>query len=73
MTALELLAIAAVWGVLTWRAQLSGEMGVIYPTVFLRRRKWPGVFTAMIAFRWFQVAGLVVVGALFATGVLPLR
>ncbi len=73
MTALELLAIAAVWGALTWRAQVSGEMAAIFPMGTFQRRKWPGFFIALLALRWFQVAGLVIVAALFAVGVLPLR
>lgn len=70
----ELLAIAGVWAALTWRAQSSGEMSLFsVPLVYLRRRKSPGVFAALLALRWLQVAVLVVVAGLFAIGVLPLR
>jgi hypothetical protein len=71
-TIIEVLALAAVWAAFTWRAQSSGEM-MIWPLVNLRQRKWPGVFVFLLAIRWVQVTGLVVLAALFAVGVLPLR
>jgi hypothetical protein len=67
-----LLIAAALWGVFTWRAQSSGEM-MIWPFVNLHRRKWPGVFVSLLVLRWAQVTALVVLAALFAIGVLPLR
>ena len=73
VTVVELLALAAAWGVLTWRAQVSGEMAAMFPMGTFKRRKRPLFFKTMIAFRWFQVASLVVVAALFGTGVFPLR
>jgi hypothetical protein len=70
----ELLLIAGVWAALTWRAQSSGEMSLFgVPLMYLRKSKSPGAFTALLALRWLQVAGLVVVAALFSIGVLPLR
>ena len=71
-TIFEALAFAAIWGAFTWRAQWSGEM-LIWPFVYLRRRKWHGLFVALLAIRWLQVAALVVAAIVFAIGGLPHR